>query len=181
LVNNAIEYKWSSHSDYLQSNKGLADTDKVLSLFSERPGIARRKYAEFMSEGEPDNSFTPYAAHEQQILGSDRFIEKVAKRVEGLEKRARKIPIKTLILAIEKETGAGLSDMVSRRRSEQLRKARGILVSLAREIGYNTMELQGILKRDISVLSRLARIGETKGIEKTLRRVRERLFAHLQA
>jgi hypothetical protein len=59
--------------------------------------------------------------------------------------------------------------------------ARGILVSLAKEVGYNMMELQGILKRDISVLSRLASIGATTGGKKTLRRVRGRLNAQSQA
>jgi hypothetical protein len=59
--------------------------------------------------------------------------------------------------------------------------ARGILVSLAKEIGYNMMDLQGILKRDISVLSRLVSISGTTGGEKTLQRVRERLNAQLQA
>ena len=135
----------------------------------------------FLGEGKPDRSFSPYAAYEQQIVGGERFIEKVATRLESLEKKARKIPIKSLILTIEKETGVSLAEMVSRRRGEQLRAARGILVSLAREIGYNIMELQGILKRDVSVLSRLASICETRGTEKILRRVRERLNAHLQA
>ena len=181
LAEDAGAYAWSSHGDYLQRTKSLVDTDKVLRLFSERPGIARRKYAEFMNADEPDKSLSPYAAYEQQIVGDERFIEEVEKRVERMEKRAKKIPIKDLVLAIEKETGIGLLEMVSRKRGEPLRTARGILVSLAREVGYNTMELQGILKRDISVLSRLASIGETRAGEKTLQRVRKRLNAHLQA
>jgi len=181
LVKNAGAYEWSSHGEYLREKPGLVDTDKVLRLFSEKPGIARGKYKEFMSESKPDKSFSPYVAYEQQIVGGDLFIEKVETRVESLEKRARKIPIKSLIFAIEKETGVGLPEMVSRRRGEQLRVARGILVSLAREIGYSIMELQVILKRDVSVLSRLGNIDKTSGREKTLRRVRERLNAYLQA
>ncbi len=181
LVKEAGAYEWSSHGDYLQGTKGLVDTDKMLRLFSERPGIARRKYMEFMTEGEPDKSFSPYAAYEQQIVGDECFIEKVEKRVENLEKRAKKIPIRALILAIERETGVGLLELVSRARGERLRTARGILVSLAKEIGYNMVELQGILKRDISVLSRLASIGETREGEKTLRRVKESLNAQTKA
>jgi hypothetical protein len=161
--------------------KGIVDTDKVLRLFSERPVIARRKYAEFMTEGECDKSFSPYAAYEQQIVGGERFIEEVEKRVERLERRAKKMPIRDLILAVEKETSVGFSEMVSRKRGERLRMARGILILLAKEIGYNMMELQVILKRDISVLSRLASIGGTTAGEKTLRRVRERLNAQSQA
>jgi len=180
-VKDAGVYEWSSHGDYLQRTNGLVDTDKVLRLFSERPVIARRKYAEFMTEGECDKSFAPYAAYEQQIVGGERFIEEVEKRVERLERRAKKMPIRDLILAVEKETSVGFSEMVSRKRGERLRMARGILVSLAKEIGYNIMDLQGILKRDISVLSRLASISGTTGGEKTLQRVRERLNAQSQA
>jgi hypothetical protein len=177
LVENAGAYAWSSNADYLKGTKGLVDTDKVLRLFSESPGIARHKYVEFMNEGESDNSLKPYTAYEQQILGDERFIEEIEKRVERMEKRAKKIPIKDLVLAIEKETGIGLMEMVSRKRVERVRTARGILVSLAREVGYTMVELQGILKRDISVLSRLAGIGETHATGKTLQRVRERLNA----
>jgi putative transposase len=181
LVGDAGAYAWSSNGDYLVSTKGLVDTDRVLRLFSDRPVIARRKYAEFMNASEPGKRFLPYAAYEQQIVGDEQFIEEVEKRVERVERRAKKIPIKDLVLAIEKETGIGLLEMASRRRGERLRTARGILVSLAREIGYNTMDLQGILKRDISVLSRLASIGEICAERKTLKRVRERLNAQPQA
>ena len=181
LVKDAGAYEWSSHGDYLQRTKGLVDTDKVLRLFSERPDIARQKYVEFMTAGEDDESFSPYAAYEQQIVGGERFIEEVEKRVERLERRAKKMPIRDLILAVEKETSVGFSEMVSRKRGERLRMARGILVSLAKEVGYNMMEMQGILKRDISVLSRLASIGAPTGAENTLRRVREQLNAQSQA
>jgi hypothetical protein len=61
-----------------------------------------------------------------------------------------------------------------------LRRARGIFVSLARETGYTLTDLQRILKRDVSVLSRLATIGETAEGEKLLRRVRKRLTAEQQ-
>lgn len=180
-MKDAGAYEWSSHGDYMEGTKGLVDTDKVLRIFSERPGIARRKYSEFMTSGEPDRSLSPYAVHGQQIVGDERFIEKVEKRVENLERRAKKIPIRHLVLAIEKETGIGLLEMASRKRGERLRTARGILVSLAREIGYNTMELQGILNRDISVLSRLAGVGETREGQKIARRVKDSLNAQPKA
>lgn len=181
LVGDAGAYMWSSHGDYLECKKGFVDTDKVLRLFSERPFIARRKYAEFMHASEPDQSFLPYAAYEQQIVGDERFIEKVERRTEPIERRAKKLPLKDLAFAIERETGIGLLEMVSRKRGERLRTVRGIFVSMAREIGYTSMELQGILKRDISVLSRLANFGELCSERKTVKRVRERLNAQPQA
>ena len=181
LVGDAGSYVWSSHGDYLESKKGFVDTDKVLRLFSERPFIARRKYAEFMNASEPDQRFLPYAAYEQQIVGDEQFIEKVERRMEPIERRAKKIPIKDLAFAIEKETGIGLLEMASRKRGERLRTARAIFVSLARDIGYGSMELQGTLKRDISVLSRLANFGYLYSERKMLKRVRESLNAQPQA
>ena len=74
--------------------------------------------------------------------------------VENVEKRVKKIPIRDLIQAIEEEMGVGLPELISRRRDERLRTARGILVALAKETGYKIVELGRILKRDISVLSR---------------------------
>lgn len=119
----------------------------------------------------------PYRAYEQQIVGDEGFVETVRKRVEGMERKAKKVPVRDLAAAIEAETGVGMRDMVSRRRGEELRRARGILVSLAKETGYSLTDLQGILKRDVSVLSRLAAIGETAEGEKLLRRVRKTLTA----
>jgi hypothetical protein len=52
-----------------------------------------------------------------------------------------RLAVMQIVLAIEKETGIGLQEMASRKQGERLRMARGILTSLAREIGYNMMEL----------------------------------------
>lgn len=180
LVGEAGGYEWSSHIDYLKGNKGIIDADKVLRLFSERPVIARRKYAEFMNS-KPDESFKPYDVYEQQIVGSEDFIEEIGKRVERVERRAKKVPIKELVSEIQKETGIGMLEMSSRKRSERLRTARGIFVMLAREIGYNMMELQGILKRDVSVLSRLASVSEMCADDRLLKKVRGKLNAQSQA
>jgi putative transposase len=177
LVKDAAGYQWSSHGDYVHGTKGLVDTDKVLRLFSERIGIARQKYMEFMTGSDSNASPSPYAAYEQQIIGDECFIEKVEERTENVEKRVKKIPIRDLIQAIEKEMGIGLPELISRRRGERLRTARGILVALAKETGYKIVELGRILKRDISVLSRLANICETREGAKTLQKVRVRLNA----
>jgi REP element-mobilizing transposase RayT len=65
IVKDAGTYEWSSHGDYVHGAKGLVDTDKVLGLFSERPGSAVRKYKEFMIADEPEKKVSPYEAFEQ--------------------------------------------------------------------------------------------------------------------
>jgi REP-associated tyrosine transposase len=181
IVKDVGAYEWSSHGDYVRGSKGLVDTDKVLRLFSERRGIAVRKYGEFMTAEESDRNVSPYEAYEQQIVGDEGFIERVQKRMDGIERKTTKLPIEALVQAVEKETGVDLLDLVSRRRGEGLRRARGILVLLAKEIGYTLTELQRILKRDVSVLSRLAAISETTEGQKLLRKIRKGLNAQQQA
>jgi hypothetical protein len=50
-------------------------------------------------------------------------------------------------------------------------------VALAKETGYKMVELGRTLKRDISVLSRFANIGETREGAEALQKVRLRLNA----
>jgi chromosomal replication initiation ATPase DnaA len=161
----------------VHGTNGLVDTDKVLRLFSERIGVARQKYMEFMTRGDSNTNPWPYAAYKQQIIGDERFVEKIEKRIENIEKRAKKIPIRDLLQAIEEEMGVGLPELISRRRGGRLRTARGIFVTLAKETGYKMVDIGRILKRDISVLSRLANISEMREGAKALQKVRMRLNA----
>jgi hypothetical protein len=130
-----------------------------------------------MTTDEPDKNISPYEAYEQQIVGDERFIESVHERMSGIEMKVTKLPIHPLVQATETETSVTLLDIVSRRRGQRLRSARGILVSLAMEIGYTVTEIQKVLKRDIPVLSRLATVGETAEGQKLLQRVRRDLSA----
>lgn len=50
--------------------------------------------------------------------------------------------------------------MVSRARNEETVKAHRLLVGTWRELEYKMVELQPLLKRDLSTLSKLANTGE---------------------
>ncbi len=180
LVENTDEYRWSSHKEYLYGNTGLVDTDNVLRLFSGRSAAARKKYYEFIT-GEPDENLSPYAAHEQQIIGDEQFIEKIVARTDRTHLKFKKLPIQELVSAIEKATGIGLGDMASRRRDERVRLTREVFVTLAKESGYSGVELQEILKRDGSVISRMANTGEKDERNKILEEVKGVLYAQSQA
>jgi putative transposase len=181
MVSSPIEYEWSSHRDYLEKRKSLIEADRVLRLFSERPGIALKKYEQFMNGEHQGGTFQPYSVYQQQIVGDESFIEEIERRTNHLEKRIKRIALKELIIAVEQETGIGFETMTFRSRDVNHRAARATLVALAREAGYRITELQGVLKRDLSVLSRLAAIGEELSGEKTFKRIRRRLIAKLQA
>jgi REP element-mobilizing transposase RayT len=79
MVKDPSEYKWSSHKGYLDGKSDIVETERVLRLFSESVYQARRLYGEFVKEaiGAGKNE-SYYQAVEQQILGDEKFIDRVA-------------------------------------------------------------------------------------------------------
>jgi putative transposase len=182
LVKGLDEYKWSSHKDYLNGNKGFIEIEKVLRLFSERPFLARRLYEDFVNEAinlGSDKSL--YKVANQQVLGSDRFIDKIEKKVEELEKPIRRPSLREVQSAVEKVTNIKGHEIFSRSRDSNVMYARGILVGACREAGYKLVDLQPKLQRDLSVLSRWAKFSEREKGRKAVRQVLRYLNARLQA
>ena len=161
LVKTPDEYPWSSQGEYVNGVSELVDAEQVLRIFSERPSIARKKYKEFMSEAGEDKGRQYYKTIEQQIVGDERFIDKVDMKLKRAEKSLRKVNIKEIEQAVEAITGLGLSEMNSLKRSEELRIARGVFIAIAKRAGYSLTELQPVIGRDISVLSRMSANAET--------------------
>ncbi|MFZ5645389.1 MAG: REP-associated tyrosine transposase [Bacillota bacterium] len=177
LVKLPEEYHWSSQRDYIDGVSELVDAEKVLRIFSERLSIARKKYKEFMSESEEDEGMKYYKTTEQQIVGDERFIDRVDRELKREEKLLRKITIKEIEQSVKEITGFGLSEMNSSKRSEELRIARGVLIAIAKRAGFSLTELQSVIGRDISVLSRMSANAETDKGRKILEKVIVRLNA----
>ncbi|MCL4490445.1 MAG: transposase [Nitrospirae bacterium] len=178
VINNPHECEWSSHKDYLEGGKGLIDTDKVLRLFSERVPQARRLYKEFVNEAIDkgrDESF--YKTGDQQLLGDERFKEKVEKKIGKLDRPLRKPPLRMIFKAIEEQTGIEHEEVVSRSRKEDVIFARGLLVGVWREVGYPMASLQPVLRRDLSVLSRLSKVVEDAKGRDAMRKLLKKLNA----
>ena len=129
-------YKWSSHGEYMGKNGGMVDVDRVLRLFSENKALARRLYSRFVSEAlreGKDESY--YKGIEQQILGDEKFIEKVTKTVGRTKEPIRKPSIETLLKEVERLTGVKREEIIIRSRSAQAVFARGLLIGAWRESG----------------------------------------------
>lgn len=171
------QYPWSSHSAYISSNSGIVDTTRVLRMFSESPVQARKLYINFvnasLSEGKEDKFYT---ANDHQIVGSERFVEKVERKLQSPERRIQKPTIERTGKAIEQELGVSLEDMISRSRKKETVFARGVLVGIWRTSGQTLTALRTILKRDIAMLSRLARQSESEegraAVEAVLKRLK---------
>ncbi len=178
LVKNPEAYKWSSHREYIGSRKGVVETDKVLRMFSERPSEARQWYRDFINMAigiKRDESL--YKAVGQQILGDDRFIEKVAQEVDNLDRRVKKPPLKKIFSAVAEETGVSQDEIISRGRREAAKLARSVLVGVCRELGFRLVDLQSEIKRDLSVLSRWSNAYETEKEKRTVQKILRKLDA----
>jgi REP element-mobilizing transposase RayT len=161
LVKEPQEYRWSSYNSYLTEAKDLIDTDRVLRVFSERVSHARRRYRDFIQEaiGEGRNEEF-YRAIGQQVLGSDKFLEEVESKIGKIDRPLRKPSLQQILSAVKEVTGIVEDNILSRRRGKEVMFARGVLVGVWREFGYRLMDLQPILKRDLSVLSRMSKISD---------------------
>ena len=182
LVKGPQEYKWSSHHSYLMEAKDFIDTDRVLRVFSERVSQARRRYRDFIDEaiGEGRNEEF-YRAIDQQVLGSDKFLEQVESKIGKVDRPLRKPSLQQILRAVKEVTDIVDDDILSRGRSKEVMFARGVLVGVWREIGYRLVDLQPVLRRDLSVLSRMSKISDNREGRQAIERVYEILNARTQA
>lgn len=72
-------------------------------------------------------------------------------------------------------------EIASRSRRDKVIKARALLIGAWRETGDRLVDLQPILKRDLSMLSRLSKISESVDNRKVMKQVLMALNAHMQA
>jgi putative transposase len=173
------DYKWSGNRAYYADGQGLLDTERVLRMFSEKPAIARKKFREFMDEEDASGEM-PYTIRDQQVAGDEKFIEKIAKKVELYEMPAKKPELGILTEIIERATRVSMAEMISKSRSDNVRDARRILATIARESGYKLKELQETLKRDDTVISRICGEELTEEKRKMLKKAKKELLAYLQ-
>ncbi len=176
------EYEWSSHGDYLGRSGRMVDPDRVLRLFSENPSEARKLYGEFVVEAigaGKDNSL--YKAIDQQILGDEKFIEKVEGKRDNPGKPMKRPALHAILKAVEEVTGVTREDIASRSRKDELFFARGLLVSVWREAGYKLTALTPVLKRELSMLSRLAKFSDNDRGRAAMKKVLRMLESRNQA
>jgi REP element-mobilizing transposase RayT len=179
IATSVAEYQWSGNNEYYKENPELVDTDGVLRMFSEKPSVARRKFREFIEE-KPDEEL-PYTVKDQQVAGGERFLEKIAKKTEEYEIPAKKPKYDNLIKAVRSATGVEIAEIISKSRAEGVKNARSVLITLARESGYKLKELQEKLKRDDTVICRIAGEGKTEERQRLLKKARRELYAISQA
>jgi REP element-mobilizing transposase RayT len=181
LVELPHEYPWSSHNEYLNGRGVNADPDVIMKMLSPDPAGARRQYEKFVNEaldtGKVESFYKPLW---HQVLGDEKFLSEVQRKVSTREKSLKRPSLAGILRAIEEVTGVKGEDIVARKRDGRILFARGLLVAVCREVGHRLVDLQPLLNRDLSVLSRLPRIVDSVDGRMAKARVYEKLNAHSQ-
>lgn len=137
LVDNPMNYLWSSHRAYLgiEENR-IVNTEFVLGQLSKNKLQAARLYADlvhdYSSMGRKDEY---YKVRDQRILGSEEFYDCVMRKTrENVENPDRILPdkeVEDIIRAVGKLTGVALLELQGTTRKHKVVRARALFIRLA--------------------------------------------------
>lgn len=191
LVKDPKAWKWSSHRQYLgKVEEPRALTGAILGQFHRHPSLARRRYAEFVSEaGVGEHDPTLYQAIEQRFIGDERFVEQLEKTQRLSMPPSLAVSLREVEQAVAERLGLRLAELHRPGRQRRPALARSLVAHLARGIGgiafvhvarhYGrdpvtlTLGVQALLRR-VAKDSSLAATAEQ--IEQDLRRGRRRKY-----
>ena len=171
-------YPWSSHHAYTGKNNplGLVDADRVLRMFSETKGRARKHYRIFMNDGQVMKKDEVYAAIDQRLQGDDEFVDRVLEKYDGEVKRERRKKEHTLpqiAKIVEKQYGLTLQDIRSSVKEQRVMRGRRAFSGVAREFGYKGREIAEYLAKEPSSVTKYGRGEDIKPeVEKLIRLLR---------
>jgi len=82
LARSPKDWRWSSHRNYLgQQDMPRVATDRVLGQFHTKPGLAVRRYLDFLEQpGAAEHHPGYYQTLEHRFLGDERFAEQMGRR-----------------------------------------------------------------------------------------------------
>jgi putative transposase len=165
IAGSFAKYPWSSYWAYLTKTdtSGLINTDRVLQMFSENEGRARKHYEAFMNDGATVNKGDIYATIDQRVLGDERFVEEVVEKHEvdiKKERRKKEYTLPQMVRALERQYRVSLEEMQSWGRTKEILTARRLFSILAKEYGYTGREIAAYLQKDPAAVTGYLRRSE---------------------
>jgi hypothetical protein len=170
-VNELDNYPWSGHAVIMGNQKFPEQTiNEVLSYFSNRIGVARRRYRKFImdgiSQGRRDElvggglrrsqaltGLEQIRVYDERVLGNGDFIEQLRKDKEISDRLPSVLPLKELIERIARVFNMDPEHLKQRSRKREFVEARNILSYLAlREMRHNGAELARMLNMSRSAI-----------------------------
>jgi putative transposase len=151
LVQDPLEYRWTSYPSYLgMEERGIAEVEPILAQFSNEKGKAAEAYEKFVLEHiAAGHRQDLYKVEDQRFLGPEGFSARVQRAANEKVRYIYDISMAEIVVGVEEYFGisAGLIGGVNRNRMGAL--GRGIAGYLGRKLaGYPLSRIAGFFERD---------------------------------
>jgi putative transposase len=180
LVRDPAEYPWSSYREYLRgASNGLADSNLVLSQFSDNKRRAVRAFVRFVkSQIAMGHREDLYWVRDQRFLGSERFMDRVECQRNDEPSYFYDISIQELVAYVSSAFDMAVETVCSLTRNREGAWGRAVIGYLGRELcGFSVKSLAEYFHRDPVAMSRgiskvLARVRVDKSFDANLRKLK---------
>ncbi|MGV8146689.1 MAG: hypothetical protein ACLKAK_08590 [Alkaliphilus sp.] len=140
-ITKTLDYKWSSHREYIKDKSELVDTEFVLKIISTDKTKALRGYKEYMNEEIEDVEKAEY-----EIINSVEVEETEEKEMRSIE---------ALIEEIIKKEGITNEELISKERTRKISRARKkIIMRAEKECQITKTKLAKRLNLTITAISK---------------------------
>ncbi len=170
------DYKWSSYREYIYGGSGepITDTEDTLYSFSKKRAIAAEKYQKFVNAGIKVES--PFKDAIVNILGDERFREKIKRYLKGIQDKVeisgiKKIEPKHKIEDVVRKVSEyyELEKMELLRRKRATEKQRKVAIYLSKVLsGSKNIQVGGVFGVTAQAVTNAVRDIE-KGIEEDMK------------
>jgi len=168
LVKNPDDYPWSSYPSYLGREKNpIANIDYVLSQFSDRKGVARRRYDLFVRDRLPQGHRDDlYETKDQRFLGSDEYLKEVERHLNQTLPFIYEITLEEIVSRVGSALKIPIDLLYGSTRSRQGAWGRAVCAYLGHGLGgFKVREIAKHFSRDSVAI--------TYGLKKVEERLRE--------
>lgn len=187
IVDNLLDYPWTSHKAYVsgQEKNTLVNTEFILRQFSRVKYTSQKLYAQFVEAGKSlgyQNKF--YLTTEQRMLGNEEFVQEVfskAKTEEGKPKLSKKLSFDGILELICEGNGREAIMVRSPTKEKKIILLRRLLIYFARfYYQYSLKEIATYLRMDTSSISKNMQVilnsaDITMSWKRTVKRIKDKL------
>lgn len=167
MVDDPVEYPWSSHRVYLgEGELPWLTTDWVLGQFAAECSEARRQYVNFTMDGLDEGYRDDFHRGESdsRVLGDDRFLEQVAD--ETILPRAIRPKLEDIVSLVCRENGVVQDQLANAGQQRLLSESRALIAWLARSTDAATLtEVGERCNRDVGTMSSALRRLEQRALQ----------------
>lgn len=137
LVEDPIEYPWSSYRIYLSEQRDeLVDKKLVLAQFSRKKRLAVKGYEHFVKErGRQGHVKEFYGLKDQRFLGEDDFVEEVSKCLNEQLPFVYDIPIREIVSEVCSVLKIPTESIYSSNRNRMRTLGRAVVGRMGRKLG----------------------------------------------